>query len=133
MKVVRCMKPPPLSGRPLNRPSLTPQGRSLTSPNPDRWDCLGTPRVCVIGDLILDYYQWTTAERVSPEAPVLILQAEGEEDRLGGASVATLLRGLKAFAVAVFASTNSPSTYARILENSLGRNVSSRAVRLCSG
>jgi D-beta-D-heptose 7-phosphate kinase/D-beta-D-heptose 1-phosphate adenosyltransferase len=60
-------------------------------------DCLGHPRILVIGDLILDGYTWTEAERISPEAPVMVLRAEREEVRLGGAaSVASLLRALEA-------------------------------------
>lgn len=55
------------------------------------------PRILVIGDLILDRYTWGDAERVSPEAPVLILRVDSREVRLGGAaSVAMLLRGLDA-------------------------------------
>ena len=55
------------------------------------------PRLLVLGDLMLDRYTWGSAERVSPEAPVLVLAADREEVRLGGAaSVAGLLRGLKA-------------------------------------
>jgi len=51
----------------------------------------------VFGDLMLDRYTWGDAERVSPEAPVLVLQAENDEVRLGGAaSVAALLAGLGA-------------------------------------
>jgi D-beta-D-heptose 7-phosphate kinase/D-beta-D-heptose 1-phosphate adenosyltransferase len=62
----------------------------------DRWNSISHPRICVIGDLILDCYHWGAAERISPEAPVLVLRSEGEEDRLGGAaSVASLLRGLE--------------------------------------
>ena len=58
---------------------------------------IGHPRVLVLGDLILDRYTWGRATRVSPEAPVLILDADEEEVRLGGAaSVARLLRGLDA-------------------------------------
>lgn len=54
-------------------------------------------RVLVIGDLMLDRYTWGDAERVSPEAPVLLLRAETEEARLGGAaSAAAMLRGLGA-------------------------------------
>jgi len=50
----------------------------------------------VLGDLMLDRYTWGDAERVSPEAPVLVLRVETEEARLGGAaSVAALLRGLE--------------------------------------
>lgn len=56
---------------------------------------LGAPRILVVGDLILDRYTWGDVERVSPEAPVLVLDADSQETRLGGAaSVAALLRGL---------------------------------------
>jgi D-beta-D-heptose 7-phosphate kinase/D-beta-D-heptose 1-phosphate adenosyltransferase len=58
---------------------------------------LGKPRILVLGDLILDRYIWGDVERTSPEAPVMILRADQQEVRLGGAaSVAALLRGLEA-------------------------------------
>jgi len=58
---------------------------------------LGTPHILVLGDLMLDRYIWGDAQRVSPEAPALILNADDQELRLGGAaSVAGLLRGLDA-------------------------------------
>jgi D-beta-D-heptose 7-phosphate kinase/D-beta-D-heptose 1-phosphate adenosyltransferase len=58
---------------------------------------LGQPRVLVLGDLMLDRYVWGDAERISQEAPVVLLHAEKREERLGGASsVATMLRALGA-------------------------------------
>src|SRR5438874_2105392 len=58
---------------------------------------LGQPRVLVVGDVMLDRYVWGDAARISQEAPVLLLQADRREERLGGASsVATLLRALGA-------------------------------------
>lgn len=58
---------------------------------------LGQPQVLVIGDLMLDRYVWGNATRISQEAPVILLQADRREERLGGASsVATLLRALGA-------------------------------------
>src|SRR6266699_2068714 len=58
---------------------------------------LGDPRVLVVGDVMLDRYVWGDAARISQEAPVLLLQADRREERLGGASsVATLLRALGA-------------------------------------
>ncbi len=54
-------------------------------------------KVLVLGDLMLDRYTWGHAERVSPEAPVLVLRADQHEVRPGGAaSVAYLLRHLEA-------------------------------------
>src|SRR5262245_8518795 len=58
---------------------------------------IGHPRILVIGDLILDRYTFGNAERVSPEAPVIVLLVDERENRLGGAaSVAMLLRSLEA-------------------------------------
>src|SRR6266542_362564 len=58
---------------------------------------LGQPRVLVVGDVMLDRYVWGDAERVSQEAPVVLLRADKREERLGGASsVATMLRALGA-------------------------------------
>lgn len=58
---------------------------------------LGSPRVLVLGDVMLDRYIWGDAERISQEAPVILLRADKREERLGGASsVATMLRHLEA-------------------------------------
>src|SRR5205085_11647116 len=58
---------------------------------------LGRPRVLVVGDIMLDRYIWGNAERISQEAPVVLLRAGRKEERLGGASsVATMLRALGA-------------------------------------
>lgn len=61
----------------------------------DLMQSLGRPRILVLGDLILDRYTWGNAERISQEAPVILLREEKQEVRLGGAAnVANLLRGL---------------------------------------
>jgi D-beta-D-heptose 7-phosphate kinase / D-beta-D-heptose 1-phosphate adenosyltransferase len=53
---------------------------------------LGRPKVLVLGDIMLDRYVWGDAERISQEAPVILLRADKREERLGGASsVATML------------------------------------------
>jgi D-beta-D-heptose 7-phosphate kinase/D-beta-D-heptose 1-phosphate adenosyltransferase len=58
---------------------------------------LGRPRVLVVGDVMLDRYVWGDAERISQEAPVILLRADKKEERLGGASsVATMLAALQA-------------------------------------
>ena len=48
-------------------------------------ESLGSPRILVVGDLILDRYIEGNAGRVSPEAPVLVFDWQGERCRLGGA------------------------------------------------
>src|SRR5260221_7503020 len=58
---------------------------------------LGQPRVLVVGDVMIDRYVWGDAERISQEAPVILLHADRREERPGGASsVATMLRALGA-------------------------------------
>lgn len=49
-------------------------------------DRLHSPRVFVMGDLILDRYIWGSVSRISPEAPVQILKVQREEFRVGGAA-----------------------------------------------
>ena len=44
------------------------------------------PKVLVIGDLILDEYLWGGVTRISPEAPVPILETKSENLTLGGAA-----------------------------------------------
>lgn len=46
---------------------------------------LPSPQILVVGDLILDSYVGGKADRVSPEAPVLVLEAESRRQLLGGA------------------------------------------------
>ncbi|MGC1272916.1 MAG: bifunctional heptose 7-phosphate kinase/heptose 1-phosphate adenyltransferase [Planctomycetaceae bacterium] len=60
---------------------------------------LGEPKILVLGDVILDRYVWGDAERISQEAPVILLREDRQEVRLGGAAnVANMLRGLEAHA-----------------------------------
>jgi D-beta-D-heptose 7-phosphate kinase/D-beta-D-heptose 1-phosphate adenosyltransferase len=58
---------------------------------------LGSPRLVVLGDLMLDRFVWGNAERVSPEAPALVLRRQRMQECLGGAgSVALMARTLGA-------------------------------------
>lgn len=50
--------------------------------------------VLVVGDIILDRYVWGTVARISPEAPVPVVEVDRMEDRLGGA--ANVVRNLTA-------------------------------------
>jgi len=52
---------------------------------------LGEPEVLVLGDLMLDRYIWGDAERISQEAPVMLLRADRREERLGGASSVSMM------------------------------------------
>jgi D-beta-D-heptose 7-phosphate kinase/D-beta-D-heptose 1-phosphate adenosyltransferase len=62
----------------------------MSFPNPERLDTiLGAfpgQRVLVIGDLMVDRYLWGDTARISPEAPVPVIEAREETMRLGGAA-----------------------------------------------
>ncbi len=44
------------------------------------------PKILVVGDLILDEYVWGSVNRISPEAPVPVLECKSENISLGGAA-----------------------------------------------
>ncbi len=44
-----------------------------------------TPNILVIGDLMIDHYLWGKCDRISPEAPVQIIDVQKEEYLMGGA------------------------------------------------
>lgn len=49
-------------------------------------DGFSNKRVAIIGDIMLDSYLWGQADRISPEAPVPVVNIQKEEYRLGGAA-----------------------------------------------
>lgn len=52
-----------------------------------RWvDALAGRRIVVLGDVMLDRYLWGRVERISPEAPVPVVEVERESHSLGGAA-----------------------------------------------
>ena len=56
-----------------------------------------TPRILVVGDLMIDHYLWGSCERISPEAPVQVVNVDRESTVLGGAgNVINNLRALGA-------------------------------------
>ncbi|MFN9955363.1 MAG: PfkB family carbohydrate kinase, partial [bacterium] len=58
---------------------------------------LSGAEIAVVGDVMLDRYFWGSVHRVSPEAPVPVIDVERESAHLGGAAnVATNLLGLGA-------------------------------------
>lgn len=57
-----------------------------------------SPRLLVIGDLMVDQYLWGTCGRISPEAPVQIINIDRESELLGGAgNVVNNLKKLGAY------------------------------------
>lgn len=52
----------------------------------DILDSFSQRRIMVLGDVMLDQYLWGKVQRISPEAPVPIIEVQSEEYRLGGAA-----------------------------------------------
>lgn len=50
------------------------------------FDNFNKKTIAVVGDLMLDRYFWGSVTRISPEAPVPIVDVESEQGRLGGAA-----------------------------------------------
>ena len=48
---------------------------------------LGTPKVLLVGDFMLDAYIYGDAERISPEAPVPVLKVTRTDYGCGGAGL----------------------------------------------
>ena len=46
-----------------------------------------SPKLLVIGDLMIDQYLWGSCERISPEAPVQVINVDRETKILGGAGM----------------------------------------------
>ena len=72
---------------------------------------LGSPKVLVVGDFMLDVYIYGDAEKISPEAPVPVLKIAETEHRCGGAgSVAANLAALGAKAYCLGITGDDPDS-----------------------
>ena len=65
-----------------------------------------TKRILVIGDLMLDEFVWGKVGRISPEAPVPVVEVTGESFYPGGA--ANVARNLREFTGSVAAARAEP-------------------------
>ena len=55
-------------------------------------------KVLIVGDAMIDAYMWGDINRISPEAPVPVVEVHTHENRLGGAAnVALNLKSLGAY------------------------------------
>jgi len=59
-----------------------------------------TPKVLVVGDLMIDHYLWGNTDRISPEAPVQVVDIYKETVVLGGAG--NVVNNLKTLGTEVF-------------------------------
>jgi D-glycero-beta-D-manno-heptose-7-phosphate kinase len=77
-------------------------------------------KILIIGDVMLDTYVWGKVKRISPEAPVPVVQVLRREDRLGGAgNVALNVRnlGAKPILVSVVGDDSSGESFQHILKD----------------
>lgn len=77
--------------------------------------------IAVIGDVMLDRYFWGSVSRISPEAPVPVIDVENETFHLGGAAnVAKNLKslGLNPLLCGVLGNDNSGKRFVQIAEES---------------
>lgn len=58
-----------------------------------------SPKILVVGDLMIDHYLWGSCDRISPEAPVQVVNIENEDIVLGGAG--NVINNLKALGAKV--------------------------------
>ena len=79
-----------------------------------------SPKILVIGDLIVDQYLWGSCQRISPEAPVQVIDVERESTVLGGAgNVVNNLKklGAQVDIVSVVGSCGISSELKKLLED----------------
>ncbi len=77
---------------------------------------IGVPNVLVIGDLMIDEYLWGEVERISPEAPVQIVNVKREAYALGGAG--NVVNNLVSLGASVYiASVIGDGTNAHLLKS----------------
>jgi rfaE bifunctional protein kinase chain/domain len=75
-------------------------------------------KIAVLGDLMVDRYYWGSVRRVSPEAPVPVVEVESESIRFGGAAnVANNIQALGGipFLVGVIGDDHPGSLFMRML------------------
>jgi D-beta-D-heptose 7-phosphate kinase/D-beta-D-heptose 1-phosphate adenosyltransferase len=85
-------------------------------------------RCLVVGDLMLDEYLWGKAERISPEAPVQVVDVLREELRLGGAGNVVNNMTALGVQVAVCSVVGDDENGWALLKEFSARNVSTEAV-----
>src|SRR5262245_41614796 len=87
-------------------------------------------RLLVLGDLMLDHYLWGRCERISPEAPVPVVDVQRESSSLGGAgNVAANLTALGAEPVLV-GLVGDDERAQKLFEAFAARGVDSRATTM---
>ena len=82
--------------------------------------------ILVIGDFMIDHYLWGKSDRISPEAPVPVVEVIKEEDRLGGAG--NVVNNLLSLGSEVMISTILGDESERMLKLLKGKNIDTSGV-----
>ena len=81
------------------------------------------PRVCVVGDVMVDAYMWGHVHRISPEAPVPVVEVSRKEQRVGGA--ANVVKNLAALSAEV-------DLISVVGDDQAGRDLTSLLATMCT-
>lgn len=95
---------------------------------PDLFKAFQKLKVLVIGDVMIDAYIWGTVSRISPEAPVPVVNVKSREKRMGGAAnVALNLQSLGAEPIlcAVLGDDEEASIFEDLLNK---RNITAKGI-----
>lgn len=92
-----------------------------------------TCRIIVVGDIMLDEYLWGVVDRISPEAPVPIVQVKRESWRVGGA--ANVAANVKSFGakVCLFGVVGDDLAGRRLLETLNAEGINTSGIIIDSG
>jgi D-beta-D-heptose 7-phosphate kinase/D-beta-D-heptose 1-phosphate adenosyltransferase len=82
--------------------------------------------IAVIGDFMIDHYLWGKSDRISPEAPVPVVEVIKEEDRLGGAG--NVVNNLLALGSEVLVSTVVGKNSDRLLDLLKEKNINTNGI-----
>ena len=82
--------------------------------------------IAVVGDLMIDHYLWGKTSRISPEAPVPVVEIEKEEDRLGGAG--NVVSNLISLGAEVIVSSVIGKNYKRMIKLLEEKNIDTSGI-----
>ncbi|WP_024787443.1 MULTISPECIES: D-glycero-beta-D-manno-heptose-7-phosphate kinase [unclassified Lebetimonas] len=82
--------------------------------------------IAIVGDFMIDHYLWGKSHRISPEAPVPVVEVEKEEDRLGGAG--NVVNNLITLEAEVIVSSVIGRNYKRMLKLLEEKNIDTNGI-----
>jgi len=102
----------------LGRYSIMPEGKKVSELLSIIEKFKDTP-ILLVGDLMLDHYVWGKVDRISPEAPVVVVEVTEESERPGGAALVAhnlVQLGAKVYLSGIIGDDGAGRSLASILE-----------------